>query len=142
MIIIGRKDKIDMPEFGLFEIDAKVDTGAYGCALHCHKAQIVERDGKDCLSFIVLDPDHSDFEGKVFYTSNFTDKVVKNSGGEAEHRYVISTEIVIFDKPIKIDFSLTDRSSMKYPILLGRKFLSGRFLVNVKLKDISFQKKS
>jgi hypothetical protein len=49
MIVIGRSDRIDLPELEIFDIEAKVDTGAYGCALHCHHVEIVHRDGKAIL---------------------------------------------------------------------------------------------
>ncbi|PIB37603.1 peptidase [Reichenbachiella sp. 5M10] len=142
MITIGRKDKIDLPEFQLYDIDVKVDTGAYGSALHCHSTKIVLRDGVETLAFKILDPDHPEYEGQVYYTTKFNQKRVKSSNGELEHRYTIKTTMVLFGKVKVIEFSLTDRSNMKNPILLGRKFLSGKFLVDVKLKNLSFQKKN
>ncbi|MBU2915380.1 MULTISPECIES: ATP-dependent zinc protease family protein [Reichenbachiella] len=141
MKTIGRKDKIDLPEFQLFEIDAKIDTGAYGNALHCHHTKIEKRNGVDTLSFQILDPDHPDYEGQVFYTSKFSEKSVKSSNGELEHRFLIKTEIVLFGETTEIEFSLTDRSNMRNPILLGRTFLSGNYLVDVQLKNLSFKKK-
>ncbi|TRX60544.1 peptidase [Fulvivirga sp. M361] len=141
MIVIGRKDRIDLPEFDLFDIPAKVDTGAYGSALHCHYIEIVERGDEEVLVFKVLDPSHPEYEDKTFYIENFNDKQVKSSSGEIEHRYTIRTVAIVFGEEITIEFSLTNRGSMKYPILLGRKFLSKQFLVDVKLKDLSFQLK-
>ncbi|UXP33398.1 RimK/LysX family protein [Reichenbachiella agarivorans] len=141
MIVIGRIDKIDLPEFELFDIDAKVDTGAYGSALHCHHVKITERNGKPTLEFMILDPDHPEYEGKVFYTTNFKEKMVKSSNGELENRQSITTEIVIFGKKRRVEFSLTDRSNMRNPILLGRKFLSKKFIVDVQLKNLSYNNK-
>lgn len=141
MIIIGRKDKIDLPELGLYNIDAKIDTGAYGSAIHCHHIEVCKKDDKEVLSFRVLDPTHPEYENKVFYANQFHDKVVKNSSGQSEHRYVIKAETVLFNKKYKTEFSLTDRKEMKYPILIGRKFLRNKFLVNVRLKDVSFNQK-
>lgn len=141
MIVIGRKDKVDLPKFGLSDIEAKIDTGAYGCALHCHQIQIQIEGGKKVLAFQVLDPSHPEAHDKVFYTDQFSEKEVKNSGGIAQHRYVITTKLQIFGNEYEVEFSLTDRSSMKCPILLGRKFLSKRFLVDVQQKDLSFKSK-
>ncbi len=142
MIVIGRKDRIDLPELGLFDIEAKVDTGAYGNALHCHHIEVVQREGKDMLSFEVLDPTHPEYEGKVFVVEDFSDKLVKNSSGQSEHRYTIKSTVIIFNKKRKAEFSLADRKDMKYPVLLGRKFLAKRFLVDVEQKDVSFKLKS
>ena len=141
MHVIGRRDRIDLPQFGLNDIEAKVDTGAYGCALHCHHIEVIEKDGKDVLSFQLLDPSHPEYEDKIYHTSNFRDKKVKNSGGSTENRYTIKTEVIIFNKKRKVEFSLTDREKMKFPVLLGRKFLTKSFLVDVREKDLSYKLK-
>jgi len=141
MLTIGRIDRIDIPELDLFDIKAKVDTGAYGCTLHCHHIVIVKRGDKDVLSFKVLDPSHPEYEDKKFYAQNFKGKFVRSSSGEAEHRYTIKTKLVIFNKTRTVEFSLTDREKMKFPVLLGRQFLNKRFVVDVQLKDLSFNLK-
>jgi len=139
--IIGRRDRIDLPELGISGIRAKIDSGAYGCAIHCSDMMVVHREGKEYLSFILLDPEYPQFTGTVHYFEDFRDKKVKNSSGDTEHRYTVHTDVVIFGRSIRTEFSLTDRSSMKYPVLLGRKFLRGRFLVDVSTKDVSSKKK-
>lgn len=104
--------------------------------------RINQPDGKDILAFKVLDPTHSLYEDKVFYFEEFSDKLVKNSGGQTEHRYTINTPMIIFGKRRNIDFSLNEiEKKMKYPILLGREFLTGRFIVDVTLKDLSYKDK-
>ena len=140
--LIGRRDRIDLPGLGYWNIKAKVDTGAYGSAIHCSHMKVVQRDGKPCLSFMLLDPEHPEFREEVHYASHFHEKVVKNSSGEGEQRYIIKTEVVLFGKSIPTEFSLTDRSDMKYPVLLGRKFLRRRFIVDVRLKDVSYKRKN
>ena len=141
MKIIGRKDRIDLPEFKLYGIEAKIDTGAYGCALHCHHVEITQLEGNPILSFKVLDPSHPEYEERTFISKVFSDKLVKSSSGEIEHRYTIKTWLTIFGKERKVEFSLTDRKEMKYPVLLGRKFLFRAFIVDVRLKNLSFQQK-
>ncbi len=141
MIVIGRKDKIDLPEFDLFDIEAKVDTGAYGCALHCHEVMIKQENGVEILTFQLLDPSHPEYEHKTYTTRDFSDKIVKNSGGISEHRYTIKTHLIIFGKKRSVEFSLTNREKMKYPVLLGRKFLKKKYLVDVSHKDLSFNNK-
>lgn len=138
MVIIGRRDRIDLPELGYSNIKAKVDTGAYGSALHCNHIEVIQKEGRDVLTFELLDPGYPQYREKKCYFESFTDKLVKNSSGETEHRYSIRTDAVIFGKQITTEFSLTDRSEMKYPVLLGRKFLRKRFLVDVRLKEVSY----
>ncbi len=142
MITIGRKDKVDLPDLGLFDIQAKIDTGAYGCSLHCNHIEVKRENGKEVLVFQVLDPEHPLYEDRYFYFDEFSDKLVKNSSGKTEHRYTIKTDVIVFNEKKAFDFSLTNRKKMKYPILLGRKFLKNRFVVDVKLKDLSFKLKN
>lgn len=140
MVTIGRKDRIDMPEWGLYEIEAKVDTGAYGCALHCHHVEVVEQEGSRVLRFKLLDPHHPEYEDRFIYAPEFSHKKVKNSGGQVEYRYSVRALIKIFNKRYRTEFSLTDRQQMRYPVLIGRKFLNKRFLVDVSQYDLSYQR--
>ena len=141
MIVIGRRDRIDLPALGYSNIKAKIDTGAYGNALHCTNIEVNRKNDKDILSFTLFDSDYPKYRNKKQYFEVFTDKIVKNSGGDTEHRYTIETDIIYFGQKIHAEFSLTDRREMKYPILLGRKFLRKRFLVDVSLKDVSYKQK-
>jgi hypothetical protein len=137
MQILGRYDRVDLPELGLSNIHAKVDTGAFTCSLHCHRAEIV--DGK--LEFILLDEEHPEFTGMKFTFEKFEKRDIKNSFGEVEKRFVIKTSIAIFEEVINTEFSLSNRGSLKFPILIGRKILRDRFLIDVKMKNLSFREK-
>jgi hypothetical protein len=137
MKILGRSDRIDLPGLGLTNIHAKIDTGAYSCSLHCSRAEII--DGK--LEFVLLDEEHPEFTGMKFVSHKFDRREVKNSFGEAEMRYVIKTTIKIYDHLIKAEFSLSNRGNLKFPVLLGRKILRKRFLIDVTEKDLSFHSK-
>jgi hypothetical protein len=135
--ILGRYDRVDLNEFGLRSIHAKIDTGAYTCSLHCHRAEVV--DGR--LEFILLDEEHPEFTGMKFISHDFEERDIKNSFGEVERRFVITTSIKIFNEDIITQFSLSNRGSLKFPILLGRKILRDRFLIDVKKKNLSYQEK-
>ena len=137
MQILGRYDRVDLPDLGLSNIHAKIDTGAYTSSLHCHRAEIV--DGK--LEFILLDEEHPEFTGMKFSFDKFEKRDIKNSFGEVEKRFVIRTGITIFEEVISTEFSLSNRGSLKFPILIGRKILRDRFLINVKMKNLSFREK-
>lgn len=135
--ILGRYDRVDLPELGLNNIHAKIDTGAYTCSLHCFTAEIV--DGK--LEFILLDEEHPEFTGMKFIFPVFQQRDIKNSFGEVERRFIISTSIRIYDEVITTEFSLSNRGSLKFPILIGRKILRDRFLIDVKKINLSFREK-
>ena len=137
MQILGRYDRVDLPELGLYNIHAKIDTGAYTCSLHCHKAEVI--DGK--LEFILLDEEHPEFTGMKFVFEKFEKRNIKNSFGEVEKRFVIETSITIFEEVITTKFSLSNRGSLKFPILIGRKILRNRFLIDIKKKNVSFKEK-
>ncbi len=137
MKILGRSDRIDLPGLGLINIHAKIDTGAYSCSLHCSRAEII--DGN--LEFVLLDEEHPEFTGMKFVFSKFERREVKNSFGEAEMRFIIKTTIKIYDHLINAEFSLSNRGNLKFPVLLGRKILRKRFLIDVTEKDLSFQSK-
>jgi hypothetical protein len=137
MHILGRYDRVDLPELGLSNIHAKIDTGAYTCSLHCHKAQVVEGQ----LEFILLDEEHPEFTGMKFVFKEFDQRDIKNSFGEVERRFVINTTIRIFGEEITASFSLSNRGSLKFPVLIGRKILRDRFLIDVKKKNLSYKEK-
>ncbi|MDF2437657.1 MAG: ribosomal protein modification protein RimK [Bacteroidota bacterium] len=127
--IIGRREVIAFPELGLYEITAKIDTGAYTTALHCHDI----REEKGELYFKLLDPSHPYYNSKEYKFSDFRQKEIKNSFGEVEKRYIIKTHIKIGRKRINSVISLTDRGNMRYPVLIGRKLLKNRYIVDVAL---------
>jgi hypothetical protein len=137
MNVLGRYDRVDLPELGLYNIHAKIDTGAYTCSLHCHRAEVVN--GK--LEFILLDQEHPEFTGMKFVFDEFEKRDIKNSFGEVEKRFVINTTIKIFDEEIRAEFSLSNRGLLKFPILIGRKILRDRFLIDVKKKNLSYKAK-
>ena len=128
-LTIGRREFIDFPELGLIGITAKVDTGAYTTALHCH--DIKEIDG--VLYFKLLDPTHPEYTEREQKFTEYSQKEIKNSFGEVEKRYIIKTIVKMGRKRIKSVISLTDRGTMRYPVLIGRRLLKGRFVVDVSL---------
>ncbi len=135
MQILGRSDRIDLPGLGLKNIHAKIDTGAYTSSLHCSRAEVVN--GK--LEFVLLDEEHPEFTGMIFSVDSFTERAIKNSFGVAEKRFIIQTSIKIFDQEIMTEFSLSDRDALRFPILLGRKALRERFIIDVTKKNLSYR---
>ncbi|MDN3668693.1 RimK/LysX family protein [Echinicola jeungdonensis] len=139
---IGRREKISLPEWGYRLISAKVDTGAYTNAIHCEYAKENETNGKKVLEFRLLSPQHRLYKDQVFQTTEYSRKKVKNSFGETEIRYKVSTKVLMFGEEFKTEFTLSDRSKMRNAILLGRKMLSGKFLVDVDEVNLSKKHKS
>jgi hypothetical protein len=134
--LIGRKEKISLPELGLHLVSAKVDTGAYTSSIHAENIKLVEESGKIVLKFQPLLSGHKAFTGEVVTFENYRKKKVKNSFGHAEIRYLIKTNFQLAGEEYIAEFSLSDRSSMRNAILLGRKILKKRFLVNVSKSNL------
>jgi hypothetical protein len=131
--IIGRREQVDFPELGIYGITAKIDTGAYTAALHCHDILVKE----NVLHFKLLDPTHPEYTRKEHTFRNFYIKDIKNSFGEVEKRYVIVTKVKLGGRSIRSVISLTNRGTMRYPVLIGRRMLKGKFVVDVSQLMIS-----
>ncbi len=130
---IGRKTRISLPEWHLNAIVAKVDTGAYTSAVHAEQVREETNGGEPVLFFSLLPPHHPKHTGNLIKTKSFTTKKVKNSFGQVEHRYKVRTKVEIMGEQFDAEFTLSDRKKMKNALLLGRKLLKGRFLVDVDL---------
>ncbi|MFD2935974.1 ATP-dependent zinc protease family protein [Spirosoma flavum] len=137
--IIGMTDLVDFPDLGLFDVQAKIDTGAFTSALHCKDVRLIKTRLRTRLSFWLIDKPGED--SRRFYSDQFSQRMIRNSFGVAELRYVIKTRIVLFGRKIRAEFTLADREQLKNPILLGRKLLRNRFIVDVSEKNLSYEAK-
>ena len=130
-IIIGRRERIDLPSLGIKSLKAKVDTGAFSSSIHCHKIYTKKIKKTNYLCFNLLEPSHPKYEETFYEVSEFKQTKIKNSFGQSETRYLIKLPILISGQILETNFTLSNRSEMKYPVLLGRDLLRGRFLVDV-----------
>jgi len=130
---IGRHVYIDLPDLGVSAIEAKVDTGAFRTVIHCDSWRVVNNENGEALEAIF----NLDGKGqkKILFTEYFQ-KEFKSSFGETEKRYCVHTTIKIGKKKIKSSVSLTNRSGMKFQVLIGRKTLLRKFLVDVSRKFV------
>ncbi len=118
--VVGWREWVEFSELPLGPVIAKIDTGALSCALHATEIAVVTVDGEDCVRFLVA-PDHAEPTRTQSVTSPLADiRGVRSSSGEWNERFVINTPIQIGDSRLRIDLTLVDRSSMRYPMLLGR----------------------
>ncbi|SFC93462.1 ATP-dependent zinc protease family protein [Algibacter pectinivorans] len=131
---LGRTDIIDFPQLGLFNIDVKMDTGAYTSTIHC--SEIIEVD--NALLCIFNSNVHKNFGKTEIIFDTFWRTDVKSSNGYKENRYKVKSEVVFFGKTYKINLTLSTRDAMKFPVLIGRQFLRQKFIVDVDLENVSF----
>jgi hypothetical protein len=129
--IIGSIDKLDLLDLNLQNLETRVDTGATNSSLHCTN---IEKIDDNFVKFKVL--------GDKFFVKPISKiKEVKSSNGVSQNRFFIKTQIIIFGKTYISELSLNDRSSMSYPLLLGRDILVQDFIVDVSQKNLSFNLK-
>lgn len=124
--LIGRREYVDFPLLAINHVEAKIDTGAYTSSIHCKHIEEITRDGERFLQFRLMDE-------SLHEVKAYTQKLIKNSFGETEQRYIIRTLIHIGKKRIASTVSLSDRGNMRYPVLIGRRLLKGKFIVDVRL---------
>lgn len=125
--VIGSFETIRFPEFNDYEVTAKIDTGAYSGALHCTELRIEHTEYGPVLRFSPFDRPDIEIE-----SNNFSVKEVRSSNGTTQNRYFIKTKVHIQGNTYPITISLADRSDMKWPVLIGRRFLRRhKFLVDV-----------
>ena len=138
-IILGRKDVADFEQLQLFGIEVKADTGAYTSSFHCHKIVQFKKDEEEWVRCNFLDPDHPKYHEKEFAFRIHKIRKVKSSNGMVEERISIVTEITLFEQKFPIELTLAERADMKHPVLLGRKFISKKFLVDTSRKNLSLR---
>lgn len=137
--LIGRREFVDFPLLGISKIEAKIDTGAYTSSIHCEEIELKTVNGIPTLFFTI------ELEGipkREYNFIEFSTKKIKNSFGEMEERFIIKTILKIGRKNIQASISLSNRDTMRYPVLIGRKPLKGKFLIDVKQLHLGGQKVS
>lgn len=129
--IIGRAERVDFPGAGVFNVPAKIDTGAYRTSVWATDIRV--EDG--VLKFKLMGPKSEFYSGKDCQVTKYDVVDVENSFGSKEDRYSIMLSIKVGHKTIRTNITLSNRGNKTYPVLIGRKFLRGRYLVDVSEGD-------
>ena len=128
--IIGWKEWIGLPDLGIPAVKAKIDTGARTSALHTFSIEEFEAGGLRMVRF-GIHPLQRRKDVKRFCEVPVVERRrVKDSGGHIEKRYVIQTLAVIGAESWPIDITLTSRDTMLFRMLIGRKAVEDRFLID------------
>jgi len=126
--IIGKKELISILDLELYDLDAKVDTGADSNALHCDDIFV---DEDNIVHFKLLDEVHEAYHGKKMQIPLYEMRKIKSSNGTIQDRPSIKVKVDFFGEKYDTVISLTNRADMKYPMLIGRKFMANKFLVDI-----------
>ena len=129
-MVIGWREWVGFPDLGIPQIKAKVDTGARTSSLHAFLVEPFERDGVPWVRFDIHPSQKNSSEVLSCMAPVLDERVVRDSGGHEELRYVIATTISIGDRVHKVEVTLTDRDTMKFRFLLGRTAIRGQYLVD------------
>lgn len=124
---------IERIAFDDLDIDckAKVDTGACSSSLHAERIEVFQRDGNDWVRFHVLFDSNKARIDRLCEAPVLTQRHVTSSNGQTSHRYVIAASVTLAGQQFTTEVTLSHRGNMTYPVLIGRKALSGRFIVDV-----------
>ncbi len=123
--IIGWREWAALPDLGLFAIKGKVDTGAKTSSLHAFDIHVKKKEGKKAYVYFKVHPMQSDLTFVVSCKAPLADqRIVTDSGGHREERYVIRTWLQLGTHKKRIELTLSNRESMKYRMLIGRSALN------------------
>ena len=132
---LGRAEQVDFPDFNLSNLTAKVDTGAYTSSIDCEYVKEIQKNGKTVIEFVLLRPGKPGYTGEKLYAEDFLPAEIKSANG-VQVRYTLITKAVVGGKTFDIRFSLSNRSNMRYSVLIGRKLIAqGNFLIDVTKGD-------
>ena len=130
LIMLGWREWVGFPELGIKQIKAKVDTGARTSCLHAFLVEPFDRDGALWVRFDIHPNQRNSSKVISCEAPVMEQRVVRDSGGHEELRYVIETAVSIGDRKHVVEVTLTDRDSMKFRVLLGRTAISGHYAVD------------
>lgn len=119
---------------GIAKVPAKIDTGADSSSIW---ASQINMDLDGTLSFVLFDHTSPLYTGKKIRTRRYSVRTVRSSHGDTQIRYRVTLEVVIRGDKFITKFTLADRSRNQFPVLIGRRTLEGRFLVDVSKSSIT-----
>lgn len=128
--VIGWREWVAFPKFQQTAIKAKVDTGAKTSSLHAFDIKIIQRKGKTRARFKIYPLQDTTETFVVIEAPLVEHRFVKSSSGHREDRPVVITEINLMGQTWPIEITLTNRDLMGFRMLLGRRAIRGKFLVD------------
>lgn len=125
---IGWCELVSLPELGIENIHAKIDSGAATSSLHAVRIKPFERDGEQWVRFTI--PKSPELPAIRCEAKVLEKRLVKSSNGRSQQRYVIETIMQLGPLTWVGHMTLANRQSMAFPVLIGRRALKRGFLVN------------
>lgn len=127
--MLGWREWVALPDLGILQIKAKVDTGARSSAIHAYEIEPYEKKGAPWVMFAIHPLQRNTGISIECHAAVKDQRVVSDSGGHKQRRYVIETQVVIGQELITAEMTLTNRDSMLFRMLIGRTAMAHRFNV-------------
>lgn len=127
---LGWREWCTLPDLGIPAIKAKIDTGAKTSCLHTFGIEPFMQHDQAFVRFFVHPLQKNEHVIRECVAAVKDERTVSDSGGHKEMRYIIETNVLIGDKGRLIEMSLTNRDSMRFRMLLGRRAMEENTLVN------------
>lgn len=134
--VIGATAEILEKQSGLL-FKARVDTGAKSCSLHVEEMEIVdeEKGWKPNVGKVIRFKVNNGGNKTDWLDRRIDSYVIIKTSGNRERRYKVPLTLRWKGVEKKVLVTLNDRNGMDYPLLLGRNFLRGDFLVDVEINS-------
>jgi hypothetical protein len=127
---IGWREWVLLPALGGAEVKAKIDTGARTSSLHAYDIAEIDRDGGPWLRFS-FHPIQRDEQTVIAAEAPLVGRRrVTASNGQSEMRYVVETDLQLDGRAFPIELTLTRRDAMGFRMLIGRRAMRGRYVVD------------
>ena len=128
--IIGWREWVSLPDFGIKFIKVKIDTGAGTSVLHASDIEFSTKNDTMWVRFVVHPEQRSSKNTKCVEAEVIEMRHIRSSSGHVTLRPVIRTHIKIGDKTWEIQLTLINRDIMGFRMLIGREAIRKEYLVN------------